>query len=240
MRVLVYVAFVGLLLDTATTLEETSLREELKQAAIKWEGDIPCQKSDCSCAFRSMGCCCGNQELQSLREHVSESFLNVSDRINQLQHEIRQVIEPVNVAFTAFLGDVNCIGPFDRNMSIPYDVISLNDGFGYNSGLGLFTAPVTGVYYFSVSVYSRMQWAGQHLFHKVQMMKNGEVQVSTWEDNRDDPEDSSHLALLLAMRQGDQVYAELLQERSLCGNIKGLNSFSGFLVYPTPDATKAY
>ncbi|XP_072319110.1 cerebellin-1-like [Eucyclogobius newberryi] len=234
MRVLVYVVFVGgLVLDCAKALEATATTAQLKEAAEKREGDITCQESDCSCVFRSHGCCCGNLELQSLRDQVTETFEDVSGKINQLADEIGQVIEPVNVAFTAFLGEnYKCIGPFERNVTIPYDVIYLNEGSGYNSVMGLFTAPVSGVYSFSLSVYSRLQRAGEHMYHKVQLMRNGRAEVSVWEDNAEDMEDSSSHRVLLSLQQGDQVYAELVQDRKLCGNIQGLNSFSGYLVYP--------
>ncbi|KAJ0050607.1 hypothetical protein NL108_004971, partial [Boleophthalmus pectinirostris] len=203
-----------------------------------WVGDIPCLAWDCNCAFRSQSCCCGNVELQILRDQVMETFQEVSGKINQLSDEIHEVIGPVNVAFTVFLGeDIKCIGPFERNVTIPYDVISLNEGRGYNSGLGLFTAPVSGVYSFSLSVYSRLQQAGLHMYHRVQLTKNGHPVVSVWEDNSEDMEDSGSQNVLLSLQQGDQVCAELVQDRKLCGNIRGLNSFSGFLIYPTENAS---
>ncbi|KAJ0033166.1 hypothetical protein NQD34_000273 [Periophthalmus magnuspinnatus] len=234
MRVLVYVLFVsGLLLDCATTQESKATVQDLKEAAQKLEEDIVCAMWDCDCAFRTQGCCCGNTELQFLRDQVIETFQSVSGKINQLTEEILEVIGPVNVAFTAFLGeDVKCIGPFERNVSIPYNVIPLNEGHGYNSVLGLFTAPVSGVYSFSLSVYCRMQRAGQHMYYKVQLMRNGSPEVAMWEDNAQDMEDSSSHRVLLSLQRGDQVYAELVQNRTLCGNIEGLNSFSGYLVYP--------
>ncbi|KAK7929294.1 hypothetical protein WMY93_005689 [Mugilogobius chulae] len=234
MRVLVCVVFVGgLLMDCAKTQATTATVAELKEAAEKYEGDIPCLAVDCDCAFRSSTCCCGNADLKSLRDQVIETFQNVSEKINQLKDEIHQVIAPVNVAFTAYLGgNTNCFGPFEKNVSIPYDVIPLNEGSGYNSILGLFTAPVSGVYSFSLSVYSRLQQAGAHMYYKVQLMRNGLPEVSTWEDNSEDMEDSSSHTVLLSLQQGDQVYAELVQDRRLCGNIQGLNSFSGYLVYP--------
>uniref|UniRef100_A0A3B3ZDW4 C1q domain-containing protein n=1 Tax=Periophthalmus magnuspinnatus TaxID=409849 RepID=A0A3B3ZDW4_9GOBI len=177
---------------------------------------------DCDCAFRTQGCCCGNTELQFLRDQFFLILLWLAFGTG-----------PVNVAFTAFLGeDVKCIGPFERNVSIPYNVIPLNEGHGYNSVLGLFTAPVSGVYSFSLSVYCRMQRAGQHMYYKVQLMRNGSPEVAMWEDNAQDMEDSSSHRVLLSLQRGDQVYAELVQNRTLCGNIEGLNSFSGYLVYP--------
>lgn len=235
MKVLVCALFVvGLLGDSAKTQESVPI-DVFKQAAEKWEGDVPCLKPDCECAFRGLGCCCINSELQTLDDQVIQTFKDVSSNINQMKDEIITLIEPVNVAFTAYLGGkIQCYGPFSRNTTIPYDIIPLNEGSGYNSMLGLFTAPVSGVYSFSLSVYSRLHRAGDRMYHKVQLMRNGQPEVSIWEDNEEDSEDSSSHTVLLSMEQGDQVYAELVEDRQICGNIQGLNSFSGYLVYPLP------
>lgn len=99
--------------------------------------------------------------------------------------------------------------------------------------LGIFTAPRSGLYSFSYSVYSKMNIAGSRMYYKVQLMRNGEVVASIWEDNREDLEDSSSQTVLLSLQQGGQVYVELLSGRQLCGNIEGLNTFSGSLLYPS-------
>uniref|UniRef100_A0A8C6UAA6 Cerebellin 18 n=1 Tax=Neogobius melanostomus TaxID=47308 RepID=A0A8C6UAA6_9GOBI len=181
--------------------------------------DIPCLKQDCSCAFRSKSCCCANPDLQNLRDEARDAFKTIFGRISQLSHEGHEVNRSKRGL---------------TNVSICYDDIRLNDGSGYNSLLGAFTAPVSGVYFFSLSVYSRLLRAGQHMFHIVQLMRNGRAQVVVWEDNTEDMEDSSSQRVLLSLVQGDQVYAGLVHDRQLCGNSRGLNSFFGYLVYPLP------
>lgn len=43
----------------------------------------------------------------------------------------------MRIGFTASVSSrTNCIGPFTRNSPIPYDVITLNHGHGYNPALG--------------------------------------------------------------------------------------------------------
>uniref|UniRef100_A0A3Q3XHW4 C1q domain-containing protein n=1 Tax=Mola mola TaxID=94237 RepID=A0A3Q3XHW4_MOLML len=120
------------------------------------------------------------------------------------------------------------IKPFTRSSPIPYDSISLNHGNGYNPAL-IFTAPCSGLYSFSFSVYSQVGREGERMYYKVQLMRNGEVVASTW-DNREDVEDSSSQTVLLSLRQGGQVYVELLSGRQLCGIFQGLNIFSGTLI----------
>lgn len=65
----------------------------------------------------------------------------------------------------------------------------------------------------------------------MQLLRNGEVVASSWEDNRQDSEDSSSQTVLLSLQQGGQVYVELLLGRQLCGIVEGLNTFSGYLIY---------
>lgn len=71
------------------------------------------------------------------------------------------------------------------------------------------------------------------MYYKVQLMRNGELVASTWEDNREDSEDSSTQTVLLSLQQGGQVYVELQSGRQLCGLVEGLNTFSGSLIYST-------
>lgn len=72
---------------------------------------------------------------------------------------------------------------------------------------------------------------GERMYYKMQLLRNGDVVASTWEDNREDSEDSSSQTVLLSLQQGGQVYVELLLGRQLCGIVEGLNTFSGYLIY---------
>ncbi|XP_062281463.1 cerebellin-1-like [Scomber scombrus] len=204
------------------------------QQEVAWEGELPCTKWDCECAFkRQRGCCCAGPELQEMEDQIFGRVMDLSMSVSQLGDHILEVTGGMRIAFTAYLSPrTNCFGPFTRNRPIPYDVISLNHGSGFNSALGTFTAPRSGMYSFSYSVYSKMSMAGDRMYYKVQLMQNREVVASTWEDNREDSEDSSSQTVLLSWQQGGQVYVELMSGRQLCGNIQGLNTFSGSLVYP--------
>lgn len=97
---------------------------------------------------------------------------------------------------------------------------------------GAFTAPRAGLYSFSYTVYSSLGAEGERIYHKVQLVKDGQVVASSWEDNREDSEDSATQSALLPLKQGSQVYIELVLGRFLCADTQGYNSFSGYLVYP--------
>ncbi|GAA6098594.1 finTRIM family, member 86 [Tachysurus ichikawai] len=141
-----------------------------------------------------------------------------------------------NVAFAATLTPfTGCVGPYNKNVSMSYGNVTLNQGYGYNPALGTFTAPRAGLYSFSYTVYSNVGAEGERIYHKVQLMKDGQVIASSWEDNREDSEDSATQTVLLQMKQGNQVYMELVLGRFLCADTQGYNSFSGYLVYPMSD-----
>uniref|UniRef100_A0A3B5ASI4 Cerebellin 18 n=1 Tax=Stegastes partitus TaxID=144197 RepID=A0A3B5ASI4_9TELE len=200
-----------------------------------WKGELPCRKWDCDCAFKRLrGCCCGATELFKVEDEVFVRMMDLSKDLFQLGESILEVIGGIRVAFTASLSHkTNCFGPFTRNRPVPYDVVTLNHGSGYNPALGIFTAPRSGLYSFSFSVYSKVGGAGERMYYKVRLMRDGQVMASTWEDNREDSEDSSSQTILLSLQQGGQVYVELLNGRQICGNVEGLNSFSGSFIYPT-------
>ncbi|XP_037619978.1 complement C1q-like protein 4 [Sebastes umbrosus] len=235
MRAIACTLFVlGLLWDSVRAEDTIS---SLRVAAAAWEGELTCGGWDCECTFkRQRGCCCATLELQKVEDQIYTRVMDLSTRISQLGDSLLEVIGGMRVAFTASMSSrTKCFGPFTGNIPIPYDVITLNHGRGYNPALGIFTVPRPGLYSFSFSVYSRVGGEGERMYYKVHLMRNGEVVASTWEDNREDTEDSSSQTVLLSLQQGDQVYVELLRGRQLCGNVEGLNTFSGFLMHPTLD-----
>nr|XP_020441611.1 cerebellin-3-like [Monopterus albus] len=165
---------------------------------------------------------------------------NLSGGISRLNSRIQALTAGMKIAFKATI-DPNlaiaisgfserCFGPFTTNMPIPYASITFNDGRGYNPSLGVFTAPLAGVYVFSLKVYSSVEENGR-LYHKVQLIWNGRPMSNVWEDNREDSEDSATQILVVELQKGDQVYVELMSGRRLCKNLE-YNIFTGHILYP--------
>ncbi|XP_077053507.1 cerebellin 18 [Siphateles boraxobius] len=206
----------------------------LRETAVSWTGTLPCGGWDCECAFRrQQGCCCIANSLFELEEATFIRLVGLWEGLSHLNSQIEEDTVGSKIAFTAAMLPMSgCLGPFTSNMSISYQSVSLNQGNGYNSALGTFTAPHAGLYFFSFTAYSKTGDAGERLYQKLQLMKNGQLIASSWEDNREDSEDSSTQTVLLQLRHGGQVYVELLSGRQLCGDTQGLNNFSGYLIYP--------
>ncbi|XP_016360986.1 cerebellin 18 [Sinocyclocheilus anshuiensis] len=225
---------VAMALSLFSRAEATAAFDLLQQAAVSYTGSLPCGGWDCECAFgRQKSCCCIAQPLFELEEATFIRMVGLWEGLSHLNSQIEELTAGCKIAFTAAMLPMSgCLGPFTSNVSISYQSVSLNQGNGYNPALGTFTAPHAGLYSFSFTAYSRVGIAGQRLYQKVQLMKNGQLMASSWEDNREDSEDSSTQTVLLQLRRGCQVYVELMSGRQLCGDTQGQNMFSGYLVYP--------
>ncbi|XP_056905285.1 cerebellin 18 [Takifugu flavidus] len=216
----------------------------LQDAALKWTEPLTCDKWDCNCTFtRQRGCCCAANDMYQLEEETFTRLKTLWNDVSQLGSRVLQHSESIKVAFKATMNpnvavlipgtNERCFGPFNTNVPLPYASVTLNHGQGYNPSLGVFTAPIAGVYLFSYTVYSLVE-KDTRIYHKCQLMKNGNVTVSIWENNREDGEDSATQVVLLQMQRGDQVYVELMSGRKLCNGLHN-NIFTGHIVYPDTD-----
>ncbi|XP_075998477.1 cerebellin 18 [Genypterus blacodes] len=210
----------------------------LKEAALQWKGPMVCDGWDCDCTFnRQRSCCCAANDMFDLEQKTFEKMVDLWHKKLDLELTLAPLIDHTQVAFKAAMDPQvlqdRCFGPFNTDLSIPYSLVSLNHGSGYNSALSVFTAPRAGLYLFSATVYSHVTTFHHRLYHKVVMMKDGTAVASMWEDNREDSQDSSTQVVLLDMEKGSQVYMKLVAGRWLCNNFRDENNvFTGYLVYP--------
>ncbi|XP_063062062.1 cerebellin 18 [Engraulis encrasicolus] len=213
----------------------------MKETAVSYMGELPCGDWDCECAFkRQRGCCCVADDAMKLEDNTIERLVQIYMGIDDLANQVKEFTGPATkVAFTAM--DVrlengnNCFGPFTTEVCIPFNTISLNEGNGYKPTLGIFTAPRSGYYSFTYSIYSNVGAQGNRLYYLARLMLDGEVVASSWEDNREDSEDNASQTVVLRVRRGCQVYVQLYSGRQLCGQQPGRSTFSGFLLYPITD-----
>ncbi|XP_056140069.1 cerebellin 18 [Lampris incognitus] len=208
----------------------------MREAALSLDSPLPCHNYNCDCAYKHQrGCCCVANQVNALEEATFVRMVGLWEQLSRLQDDVAELTDNTQIAFTAVMAPMlqdNCFGPFTTNVTIPYTSIILNQGYGYNPTLGIFTAPRSGIYVFSFTAYSNVGDPEGRLYHKVQLMKNGQVVASMWEDNREDMEDSGTQVVLVALRRGGQAYMQLLSGRNLCGDTRGDNIFSGHFLYP--------
>ncbi|XP_040030033.2 cerebellin 18 [Gasterosteus aculeatus] len=212
----------------------------LTEAAREWQGSLPCGEWNCGCAFQKQpGCCCAADGMFKLEEDSFHRIKYLMRDVMSLEKKVQKLTDYSRVAFEAIMNpgarvssgtDPQCFGPFSTNVPIPYSNVTLNDANGYNPALGVFTAPCAGVYVFSFTVHSCVL-ENESLYYKVQLMRNGVVEASVWENNREDFEDNANHVVVLKLERGDQVYIELMSGRRLCTQ-QPFNIFTGYILYP--------
>ncbi|KAK0135374.1 C1q-related factor [Merluccius polli] len=221
----------GLLCLCTSAYATDNFIAEMADAARDFHGLLPCGKWDCKCANQQRDCCCAAKEMMTLEDTTFNWMMDLWLDVKDLEKETNALTENRHIAFSAAMpAKLNSFGPFTASVTIPYTTITLNDGNGYNPALGVFTALFPGTFSFSYTVYSNVGHPNERIYHKVQMMMDGKVVASTWEDNREDQEDSGSQVVVLHLRRGCQVYMELVAGRSLSGDMT-FNKFSGFLLY---------
>ncbi|XP_074535592.1 cerebellin 18 [Halichoeres trimaculatus] len=204
---------------------------------------LTCEKWDCNCTFnRQRSCCCAANDLFDLEDSTYMRIKNLWMGISTLKYSVMELSESYKVAFTAsmdpgkYRSTGGCFGIFSTNVPVPYSKVMLNEGYGYNPVMGVFTAPRAGVYVFSATVASAVD-TRDRLYHQIQMMLNYEVVASVWENNREDPEDSATQTAVLKLERGDQVYMKLMFGRKICRHMDH-NVFSGYMLYPKTEYTE--
>lgn len=102
-----------------------------------------------------------------------------------------------------------------------------NVGGGYNSNTGIFKAPVTGMYLFSLTLLSQ----GKGRYAQLQLIKNGnEIGRAFGGSDATNQSQTGSVTKLTYLEKNDEVYVKELPGYTgyLCGN--GWTSFSGGLI----------
>ncbi len=93
--------------------------------------------------------------------------------------------------------------------------------------LGIFTAPVKGVYFFNFVVFNPFEIATG-----VRLLKNGNFVVAATDNPPgQDTEDTTCNSVSLLLEQGDQIYLQLIENRRVYTDSLRRNTFSGHLLF---------
>ncbi|WAR16696.1 C1QL4-like protein [Mya arenaria] len=160
-------------------------------------------------------------ELACLAKDFQTSIID--DREHRSQK--RFVFSPpeMPVAFSAFknanLGSVNA------NQNIVFDSILINEGNGYHSNHGLFIAPQSGIYFFTITLLHPNQPTPVH----AEVIRNGTV-IARLHSESNQYEQTSQ-SLIANVNTGEEIY---VVNRDYANEVytTGLySSFSGFLIW---------
>ncbi|KAF1380791.1 hypothetical protein PFLUV_G00167660 [Perca fluviatilis] len=160
--------------------------------------------------------------LAASETRLKESEARLKDSENQIL-ELRNK-ERTKVMFSTAIGQGNKhIGPFNTDTTLIYRRVITNIGGAYSPSTGIFTAPVAGVYYFTIFYHAGGTTPGMLLLYK-----NDDLVVVT-HDYISDGADNGGNAAFLQLQPRDQVYVRLGANSHVWGADYS-TTFSGFLV----------
>jgi len=140
------------------------------------------------------------------------------------QQRIRQAMIETPVAFFATL--TSHISHAGQNQTIAFDRVVTNVGNAYNPHVGVFNAPVTGIYVFSVSLLSYPgHTTGYRLYKNDDFLSNIYLQTP----GAGQYESTSQTAVLQLNKGDDVTLRNMKSDEMLHGN--NYSTFAGFLVW---------
>ncbi|KAJ8302192.1 hypothetical protein KUTeg_021179 [Tegillarca granosa] len=138
------------------------------------------------------------------------------------KRQVQEVIAPV--AFTAALTPSRQI--LGQHQTIEYDKVITNLGNAYDPRHGHFTAPVKGLYLFSVTLMSSYGSNPNSLY--AELVKNGVTIIPLYATNIDS--DSTSATVLLTMNADDMIWVRSNTSPSQTIHGSSYDTFSGLLI----------
>ncbi|XP_029944240.1 cerebellin 11 [Salarias fasciatus] len=162
-------------------------------------------------------------------EELKKENEDIKSRLEATEKDIEKLKQTAHrIAFSVSLANSSEVyrGPCsDKTLS--FTRVFSNTGDGYDLNTGIFTAPVSGLYFFTFSTYGY----NTHTTGAI-LLKNGVRQVSTYDSPTADGADSGANAAVLRLDEGDKVHLELWDDGQVFDNLNGHTTFSGFLLFP--------
>ncbi|XP_030285688.1 complement C1q-like protein 4 [Sparus aurata] len=157
---------------------------------------------------------------------LGQSLYAMAEQLISLENRLKTLEEgKTKVAFSAMIEKGGAYGPFNTDVTLAFNKVFTNIGDAYNSSTGVFTAPVTGVYCFTLFYHA----GGEHA-SVLTLFKNSEmVAITSDHQTGSDGADNGGNAVVLQMQQGDQVYVSM-RANSHVWAADYHTSFSGFLL----------
>ncbi|XP_045184397.2 heavy metal-binding protein HIP-like [Mercenaria mercenaria] len=165
--------------------------------------------------------------LEHRREETERQLEKFSEENKKLRDEIKNKTKdedsgnPV-IAFNAY---TNVSGNYHMSQVVIFHHVLLNEGGGYNETTGKFTAPVAGLYHFTVHVCNQLKKP------TVFSIMHGTNTIAVSTEYEDSHSSCSSLSAPVIMEAMEQVYVtSSLSENYIMFNIHRWPSFMGVLV----------
>ncbi|XP_074477947.1 uncharacterized protein LOC141759631 [Sebastes fasciatus] len=167
-------------------------------------------------------------EEQKVEVAALRADLNATMTLLQLQNNDIELLQKETAGKIAFSVGLNSqVGPYNTETQLKYNKIFTNIGNAYNPTLGMFIAPVRGVYYIRFTAFDH-----RNNFHfGIHLYRNSQKIMTNWEHNRNEGHLYLSNALTLQLDVGDLVYMQLPSGYGLSDDGNNHNTFSGFLLF---------
>ncbi|CAI5671839.1 unnamed protein product [Oreochromis niloticus] len=163
------------------------------------------------------------EKVNCMEAKLKESETRMKESENQILE--LQDKEATKIIFSATLSGSGHTGPFNTDTILVYKGVITNIGNAYSPVTGVFTAPIPGVYYFTLFYHAAASHP-QYLF----LHKNSEVIVMTNDNiSHSDATDNGGNAVFVQLQQGDKVYVRMGKLSHVWGS-QSHTTFSGILV----------
>uniref|UniRef100_A0A3P9D1V0 Complement C1q-like protein 3 n=1 Tax=Maylandia zebra TaxID=106582 RepID=A0A3P9D1V0_9CICH len=163
---------------------------------------------------------CMEAKLKESEARLKDTEMSLKETVTQLKQD-----KATKIIFSTTLRGSGHTGPFNTDTILVYKGVITNIGNAYSPVTGVFTAPVAGVYYFTLFYHAGGSHT-QYLF----LHKNSEVMVMTNDHvTHSDVADNGGNAVFLQLQQGDKVYVRMGANSHVWAS-ESQTTFSGFLV----------
>ncbi|XP_032399902.1 complement C1q-like protein 4 isoform X3 [Etheostoma spectabile] len=165
-------------------------------------------------------------DMCDVLEQISALKQKLADSETQIQ-ELKNKASTMVIFSAATGGGDSSIGPFDTDTTLIFTRVITNIGDAYSPFTGVFTAPVAGVYYFTMSYHG----GGSHDTGLTLVKNNEDIVKANDHSSTYDRADNGGNAVFLRLQPRDMVFVRLAAYLYVWGTDYH-TTFSGFLVTP--------
>ncbi|KAL2091475.1 hypothetical protein ACEWY4_013738 [Coilia grayii] len=162
--------------------------------------------------------------LRAMERRLTYRLVKAESSVKELG---RDISERPKIAFSASLGGVGSRGPYNTDTTLTFRDVITNIGNAFRPATGIFTAPVRGVYLFSLFECSLSPQPASLSLHKNEQMM---VSVAKRRAQHEGAENGSN-GVVLQLEQGDQVYVRLWKDSWVYDSTGHYTTFSGVLLF---------
>ncbi|KAI4903833.1 hypothetical protein NFI96_013938 [Prochilodus magdalenae] len=171
--------------------------------------------------------------LAELRDELRNTATEVEElkrTVEEQRHQTESKTNSSRVAFSAYLDRPEgfMVGPFDVATRLVFNKVITNVGNAYNPITGAFTAPVRGVYQFTLHVHGV---GNPSTAVSVDLLKNGMFVIHIYGHQPGNRVTTSNGVSVL-MEVGDIITLRIPAGRHVAGDVYRITTFNGHLLFP--------